>query len=338
GFSPEEADRLRRALATFKKHGNVSELKSRFLRGMKENGYDDDFSQRCFSQIEGFGSYGFPESHAASFALLVYVSAWLKCHHPGIFACALLNAQPMGFYAPAQIVRDAREHGVTVLPVCVNASEWDNIMEPQPDGALALRLGFRQLKSMSEDDAIWIKAARGNGYTSVKDVWRRAGIIPAAVTTLAEADAFHSLGLTRREALWEAKALIGTKPLPLFAGDLDGEVMDEDAPTLPRMTEGEEVVEDYVAMRLTLRSHPVAFLRHRLTPGMGTRPQLSEVGLARDHWEALQAGRTEMWDRNSKDPYGAPQQPPQLPPRRQIAQNRIGMTHPRDQGLRIVGR
>ncbi|MEL6609534.1 MAG: error-prone DNA polymerase [Pseudomonadota bacterium] len=338
GFSPEEADRLRRALATFKKHGNVSELKSRFLRGMKENGYDDDFSQRCFSQIEGFGSYGFPESHAASFALLVYVSAWLKCHHPGIFACALLNAQPMGFYAPAQIVRDAREHGVTVLPVCVNASEWDNIMEPQPDGALALRLGFRQLKSMSEDDAIWIKAARGNGYTSVKDVWRRAGIIPAAVTTLAEADAFHSLGLTRREALWEAKALIGTKPLPLFAGDLDGEVMDEDAPTLPRMTEGEEVVEDYVAMRLTLRSHPVAFLRHRLTPGMGTRPQLSEVGLARDHWEALQAGRTEMWDRNSKDPYGVPQQPPQLPPRRQIAQNRIGMTHPRDQGLRIVGR
>ncbi|MEO0678254.1 MAG: error-prone DNA polymerase, partial [Pseudomonadota bacterium] len=169
GFDPSEADRLRRALATFKKHGNVSEFRKRFMRGMADNGYDEDFSARCFSQIEGFGSYGFPESHAASFALLVYVSAWMKCHHPGIFACALLNSQPMGFYAPAQIVRDAREHGVTVMPVCINASEWDNIMEPQADGTLALRLGFRQLKGMSEEDAIWICAARGNGYREVRD-------------------------------------------------------------------------------------------------------------------------------------------------------------------------
>ncbi|MFW5655960.1 MAG: error-prone DNA polymerase, partial [Roseicyclus sp.] len=159
GFTPEEADRLRRALATFKKHGNVSEFRTRFLRGMRANGYDDDFAERCFSQIEGFGSYGFPESHAASFALLVYASAWLKRHHPGIFACALLNAQPMGFYAPAQIVRDAREHGVEVRPVCVNRSHWDNVMERTETGHLALRLGFRQIKAMREDDADWIVAA-----------------------------------------------------------------------------------------------------------------------------------------------------------------------------------
>jgi len=149
GFSPDEADRLRRSLATFKKHGSVSEFRDRFLRGMKRNGYDMDFAERCFSQIEGFGSYGFPESHAASFALLVYASAWIKCHHPGIFACALLNSQPMGFYAPAQIVRDAREHGVTVRPVCINASYWDNVMEPDGNGGLALRLGFRHVKGLA---------------------------------------------------------------------------------------------------------------------------------------------------------------------------------------------
>jgi len=268
GFSAEEADRLRRSLATFKKHGNVSDFHSRFVRGMLKNGYDIDFAERCFSQIEGFGSYGFPESHAASFALLVYASAWLKCHHPGIFACALLNAQPMGFYAPAQIVRDAREHGVTVLPVCINSSYWDNVMEHDADGGLALRLGFRQIKSMREDDANWITAARANGYNSVEDVWRRAGTGPQHLRTLAEADAFASLGLSRRDALWNAKALTSVNPLPLFASDLDGEGISEPAVHLPKMTEGEEVVEDYVSMRLTLRSHPMALLRHRLTPGI----------------------------------------------------------------------
>ncbi len=266
GFSPEEADQLRRALATFKKNGNVSALRTRFLRGMRENGYDRDFAERCFSQIEGFGSYGFPESHAASFALLVYASAWLKCHHPGIFACALLNSQPMGFYAPAQIVRDAREHGVTVRPVCINESYWDNVMEPDGRGGLALRLGFRQIKGLAEEDAAWITAARGNGYRSVQDVWRRAGVPPAVVARLAEADAFAALDLTRRDALWEAKALSGDKPLPLFAGDMDGEGILEPAAHLPAMTEGEEVVEDYVAMRLTLRRHPMALLRDVLTP------------------------------------------------------------------------
>src|SRR6056297_1766072 len=266
GFSAGEADQLRRAMATFKKHGNVSEFRTRFLRGMARNGYDPDFAERCFGQIEGFGSYGFPESHAASFALLVYASSWLKCHHPGIFACALLNSQPMGFYAPAQIVRDAREHGVEVRPVSINASFWDNVLEADGRGGLALRLGFRQIKSMREEDAAWITAARGNGYLAVEDVWRRAGVGPAALRSLAEADAFADLGLTRRDALWAAKAIGGEKPLPLFAGDIDGEGIVEPAAHLPAMTEGEEVIEDYVAMRLTLRAHPMSFLRARLTP------------------------------------------------------------------------
>ncbi|MBW4706887.1 error-prone DNA polymerase [Roseobacter sp. YSTF-M11] len=273
GFTPDQADRLRRSLATFKKHGNVSEFRSLFLRGMKRKGYEDDFAERCFSQIEGFGSYGFPESHAASFALLVYASSWIKCHHPGIFACALLNAQPMGFYAPAQIVRDAREHGVEVRPVCINASFWDNTMEPDGQGGLALRLGFRQIKGLSEEDATWLTAARGNGYRSVRDVWRRAGLPPAMVQRLAEADAFAALDLSRRNALWDARALVPGAPLPLFAADLDGEAIDEPAALLPEMTLGEEVVEDYVAMRLTLKAHPLALLRDRLTPGADAGPK-----------------------------------------------------------------
>jgi DNA-directed DNA polymerase III PolC len=269
GFSPEEADRLRRALATFKKHGNVTEFRDRFMAGMAANGHDADFSARCFAQIEGFGSYGFPESHAASFALLVYASAWLKRHHPGIFACALLNSQPMGFYAPAQIVRDAREHGVRVLPPCINASHWDSVMEPDGEGGLALRLGFRQIGGLAEDEALWVVSARGNGYRAVEDVWRRAGAAPSTVTRLAEADCFAALGLSRRDALWAARALPGAEPLPLFAGDMDGEAIAEPAVVLAAMTEGEQVVEDYVALRLTLRSHPMALLRPWLTPGQG---------------------------------------------------------------------
>ena len=266
GFTPDEADRLRRALATFKKLGTVSAFYDRFIRGMRANGYDQDFAERCFSQIEGFGSYGFPESHAASFALLVYASAWIKKHHPGIFACALLNSQPMGFYAPAQIVRDAREHGVEVRPVCINASFWDNVMEPDGDGGLALRLGFRQIKAMSEEEATWITAARSNGYRAVDDVWRRAGVPPKLLIKLAEADVFAALNLTRREALWQARAITAPSEMPLFAGDLDGEAGNEPKVTLRPMSEGEEVVEDYVAMRLTLRAHPMALLRPRLTP------------------------------------------------------------------------
>ena len=268
GFTPDQADRLRRSLATFKKHGNVSEFRGLFMRGMKRNGYDEDFAARCFSQIEGFGSYGFPESHAASFALLVYASAWIKCHHPGIFACALLNAQPMGFYAPAQIVRDAREHGVEVRPVCINASYWDNVMEPDGRGGLALRLGFRQIKGLAEEDAAWLTATRGNGYREVADVWRRAGLGPAVLERLAEADVFAAVGLNRRDALWAAKAILAKAPLPLFAGGLEGEAIEEPAALLPKMGLGEQVVEDYVATRLSLKAHPVGLLRHLLTPGM----------------------------------------------------------------------
>ncbi|MBV7379878.1 error-prone DNA polymerase [Maritimibacter dapengensis] len=269
GFTPEEADQLRRSLATFKKHGRVSDFRTRFIRGMRANGYDLDFAERCFSQIEGFGSYGFPESHAASFALLVYASSWIKRHHPGIFACALLNSQPMGFYAPAQIVRDAREHGVEVRPVAINASYWDNVMEPDGRGGLALRLGLRQIRGLAEDEARWITAARGNGYLTLEDVWRRAGTKPALLTRLAEADVFAEIGLSRRDAMWEARAIKGDAPLPLFAGDMDGEGIEEPAVTLPEMSEGEAVVEDYAALRLTLRAHPIALIRHMLTPGMG---------------------------------------------------------------------
>ncbi len=270
GFSAEEADRLRRSLATFRKHGRVAAFRTRFLRGMAANGYTRDFSERCFAQIEGFGAYGFPESHAASFALLVYASAWIKCHHPGIFACALLNAQPMGFYAPAQIVRDAREHGVTVRPICINASFWDNSMEPDGKGGLALRLGFRQIKGMNEQEAGWIAAARGNGYRSPEDVWRRAGTSPKLLTRLAEADAFAGLGLKRRAALWQVRAIAHDRPLPLFAGDMDGEGIMEAPVSLPTPSIGEEVIADYQSLRLSLRAHPMALLRPYLTPPVST--------------------------------------------------------------------
>ena len=234
------------------------------MQGMRANGYEADFAARCFAQIEGFGSYGFPESHAASFAYLVYASSWIKHHHPGIFACALLNAQPLGFYAPAQIVRDAREHGVQVLPPCINASAWDNVME-ETEAGLALRLGFRQIKGIEEEQALWIMAGRGNGYRVIEDVWRRAGVSAATVTLLAQADCFASLSIDRRAALWSARALAGDKPLPLFAGDIDGEAIYEPDIRFRPMSEGEAVVEDYMSMRLTLRRHPVWFLRPVLT-------------------------------------------------------------------------
>ena len=262
GFTPAEADRLRRSLATFKRMGTIGGFRDRFVSGMLERGYDAEFAARCFAQIEGFGSYGFPESHAASFARLVYVSAWLKRHHPAIFTCALLNAQPMGFYAPAQLMRDARDHGVEIRPVSVNDSLWDCTIEPRADGTLALRLGFRQVKGMREEDAIWIAAARANGYPDVESVWRRAGIRPDALDRLAEADGFACLGLSRRDALWQARALKAPKPLPLFGADGEGER--EPLVDLPRMTLGQEVIEDYLALRLSLRAHPMELLRPNL--------------------------------------------------------------------------
>ena len=262
GFTPSEADRLRRSLATFKRMGTIGSFRDRFVSGMLARGYDAEFAARCFAQIEGFGSYGFPESHAASFARLVYISAWLKCHHQAIFTCALLNSQPMGFYAPAQLVRDARDHDVEVRPISINHSDWDCTLEPRSDGELALRLGFRQIKGMREEDAAWIKAARGNGYPDVESVWRRAGVKPDMLERLAEADAFTPVGLVRRDALWAAKALRGPAPLPLFG--TDGEGGEEPAVHLPQMTLGQEVIEDYLSLRLSLRAHPMELLRPRL--------------------------------------------------------------------------
>ncbi len=278
GFSAEEADHLRRSLASFRRMGTIGAFEDKFINGMLRNGYDPDVAKRCFSQIEGFADYGFPESHAAAFAMLAYVSAWLKCHHPAVFACALLNSQPMGFYAPAQIVRDAREHCVETRPICVNHSEWDNTLERRPDGALALRLGFRQIKGFKEEDAGWIVAARGNGYPDPEALWLRAGLRPDVLTRLAEADGFCDIGLTRRDALWQVKAIRSEKPLPLFNDPIDGENVNEPQVTLPAMHLGEEVVEDYISTRLSLRAHPMELLRPDM-PGLTPHETLAHVPL-----------------------------------------------------------
>ncbi|PJE37401.1 error-prone DNA polymerase [Pseudooceanicola lipolyticus] len=280
GFSAEEADHLRRSLASFRRMGTIGSFRDKFVAGMRANGYGPEVADRCFGQIEGFADYGFPESHAAAFAMLAYVSAWLKCHHPAIFACALLNSQPMGFYAPAQIVRDVREHGVEVRPICVNNSDWDNTLERRADGALALRLGFRQIKGFKQEDAEWIGKARGNGYRDPESLWLRAGISPPVLERLAEADAFADMGLTRRDALWQVKAIRGQAPLPLFNDPIDGESIREPEITLPAMHLGEEVVEDYVSMRLTLRAHPMELLRPSI-PGLTPHDKLAEVPLNR---------------------------------------------------------
>ncbi|SED88582.1 error-prone DNA polymerase [Rhodobacter sp. 24-YEA-8] len=279
GFTPAEADRLRRSLATFRRMGTIGGFRDRFINGMVGRDYGADFAARCFAQIEGFGSYGFPESHAASFARLVYISAWLKRHHQAIFTCALLNAQPMGFYAPAQLVRDARDHGVEVRPVSVNESIWECTIEPRADGSHALRLGFCQVKGMREEDAEWIKAARGNGYPDVESVWRRAGLRPDVLDRLAEADGFAGLGLSRRDALWQTKALKAPKPLPLFGPD--GEGGQEPVAHLPRMTLGQEVIEDYLSLRLSLRAHPLELLRPNLPESLPAASLLHATGRIR---------------------------------------------------------
>jgi len=264
-FTPAEADALRRSMATFKLTGGVSAFRDKLVNGMIDNGYTRDFAERTFKQIEGFGSYGFPESHAASFAKIAYASCWMKCHHPDIFAAALLNAQPMGFYAPAQIVRDARDHDVEVRPVCIRESHWDCTLE---DGhpRLPLRLGLRMVKGLSNEDAAQIIAVRNHApFTSIEDVWRRAGVPVAALEKLADADAFHVFGVSRRQALWQVRGL-GAALLPLFAAaDLrEGLLMPEPAVRLTPMTDGREVVEDYRSIQLSLRAHPVAFLRPEL--------------------------------------------------------------------------
>ena len=263
GFTPGEADQLRRAMATFRRAGTIGTFRTKMVEGMVGRGYDRGFAERCFSQIEGFGEYGFPESHAASFALLAYVSAWLKCHYPAAFACALLNSQPMGFYAPAQIVRDARDHGVEARPVDVNYSLWDCTLEPAAGSAgdVALRLGFRQIKGFAEDDAKTLIAGRRNAYADPHALWRRAGISAAALERLAAADTLASMGLQRREALWALKGL-GEAPPPLFAQD--DPLAREPPVDLPAMSLGEAVSADYTTQRLSLKSHPLALLRNSL--------------------------------------------------------------------------
>lgn len=265
GFTPSEADSLRRAMATFRRSGEIHLFESRFIDGMVGRGYAHDFAERCFKQIEGFADYGFPESHAASFALIVYVSAWLKRHYPAAFAAALLNSQPMGFYAPSQIVRDAREHGVEARPVDVGLSGWDHTLEDgDGTGRAALRLGLRQVRGLAADDGRALVAARGTGYAAIEDIHRRAGLQRPALEALARADAFGSLGLSRRQALWAVRGLKGTVPLPLFAAAEAREIAQEAAVALPAMTAGESVADDYRALRLSLKAHPVALLRGEL--------------------------------------------------------------------------
>ena len=265
GFSPAEADGLRRAMASFRHHGTIHAYEDKFKRGMLAKGYQPDFAARCFKQIEGFADYGFPESHAASFALIVYVSAWIKCHYPAAFACALLNSQPMGFYAPAQIVRDARQHGVPVRAADVNASGWDCSLEDGP----ALRLGLRQIKGLREQDAAMLVAARGAGYTEVAELAGRAGLGRGAIARLARADAFASLDRPRRAALWAAGGLDPGPPPELFAKA--GLRRPEPAPLLPPMALGEQVAEDYRSTGLSLKAHPMAVLRGHVR-GSGFQP------------------------------------------------------------------
>ncbi len=271
GFTPGEADMLRKSMATFKFTGGVSHFRDKLISGMVDNGYEPEFAEQTFRQLEGFGSYGFPESHAASFALIAYASAWLKCWHSDVFCAALLNSQPMGFYAPAQIVRDARDHDVEVRPVCANASRWDCTLEPTDDDSrFAVRLGLRMVKGLANAHGAAIVAARASQpFASVDDLWRRAGVPVAALTQIAEADGFRPcFGLVRRDALWAIKAL-RDEPLPLFAAASAREEaivpeVAEAAIVLRPMTAGGEVVEDYRHISLSLRDHPVSFLRRDL--------------------------------------------------------------------------
>ncbi len=282
-FSSKEANRLRKAMATFRSRGMVDELQDMMVERMVMRGYDRDFAQRCFNQIRGFGEYGFPESHAASFAHLVYVSSWLKCHFPAAFGCALLNSQPMGFYAPAQIVRDAAEHGVEIRAADVNLSQWDCTLEvvegdehaagqqdtgPHDRGRLdrhiALRLGLRQIDGLPEHIAARLIAERSERgpYADVRSLRDRAGIGPGHVERLASADAFGSLGLPRRQALWDARSLVAGPDLPLFrAAEERDEGAEKRMTRLPHMPLSEEVVADYQTTRLSLKAHPMAFLR-----------------------------------------------------------------------------
>ena len=276
GFTATEADELRRSMATFKVQGMVTKFQEKLVNGMLKNGYSKEYAERIFKQLEGFGSYGFPESHAASFALLVYVSAWLKCYYPDVFCCGLLNSQPMGFYAPAQIVSDAKNHGVEVRPVDINYSSWDNILEtsplhrspfgqPSPDGEEVkhpVTLGFRQVKGLREDDIKILLSSRKKHYININQLLD-AGLSIATLEKLADADAFRSIGLDRREALWEITSL-RDNPIGVFKGQPSESTREKNV-QLPQMSLSEHVVQDYGATSLSLKAHPVSFLREKLS-------------------------------------------------------------------------
>jgi len=277
-FTPDEANKLRRAMATFRRVGTIHLFQQKMIDGMVHRGYDPDFAARCFKQIEGFGEYGFPESHAASFALLVYASAWLKCHHPAAFAAGLLNSQPMGFYAPAQIVRDASDHQVEIRPPDINASLNDNTLEERVDGLLALRLGFRQIDGFRNEWANRIDTARGAFYPNVETLQRRAKLPRRALILLAEADAMRSLDLDRREAAWEVRRLPDAETLPLFEAANADELAEEPLVTLSPMPLGEHVVADYQTLHLSLKGHPMLFLRD-LFAGESVSPCITMASL-----------------------------------------------------------
>ena len=293
GFTPQEADALRRAMATFKFTGGVSHFSDKLISGMVERGYPRDFAERTFRQLEGFGSYGFPESHAASFAKIAYASAWIKHHHPDVFCAALLNAMPMGFYAPAQVVRDAQAHGVEVRPVCVNASRWDCTLERTRGRWLAVRLGMRQVHGLANAHGARIVAARGLApFQSVEEVWRRSSVPRGAIERLAEADCFHALAHNRREGLWKVRGF-GEAPLPLFAAADEREANHsvegvEPEVSLRPLTDGREVVEDYRTLQMSLRAHPLSFLRDELTRQGVTR--CSDLDHTRDGGHVEVAG------------------------------------------------
>ncbi len=262
GFTPAEADELRRSMATFKMKGTVNQFEKRLIDGMLERGYTLDFATRIMRQLEGFGAYGFPESHAASFALLVYVSCWIKCYYPDIFCAALLNSQPMGFYQPAQLVGDARKHGVEIRPVDINHSFWDNTLEEQAGKYRAIRLGFRQVKGTKAEDMTLLIEARRNPYTNIIALMD-ADVPLAAIERLADADTFRSIGLDRRQAIWEVSA-IADKPNGMFTGQ-NAASASEKSIALPVMSLPEHVIHDYTSMALSLKQHPVAFIREKLT-------------------------------------------------------------------------
>ncbi|MCP4182030.1 MAG: error-prone DNA polymerase [Hyphomicrobiales bacterium] len=320
GFSPGEADKLRRAMATFRRVGTIHTFQEKMVEGMAAKGYDREFAARCFRQIEGFGEYGFPESHAASFALLVYASCWLKCHYPDVFAAAIINSQPMGFYSPAQLVRDAREHGIEILPPDINLSNHDCTLEPLTDNKAApihpsnkdmksdiyskfvLRLGLRQIKGVGKTESELVMEMRHQvdsaeshtdkpaPYKNIRDFWLRTGLARSMIERFADADAFRSIGLDRRGALWAVRALDSlsqnsiakTGKMPLFDQLNGNDPVNEVHTDLPMMPEGEHVIQDYRYLSLSLKAHPLSFLREDLKrSGLVTNRQLETIANGR---------------------------------------------------------